>query len=211
MDNLKERFKDHVLTQVVDTPKVKVFDFRSEDGSVYLYQRWIIDRGTLIVQGDCYDSIYKWNESSITLKFLASCNLGYFSEKCRADKDGQFQKVFESEDAELYLKTIASERILQENEEFDDVDWEKLDAEQRFELVVPVIRRELDIEEYEVENLFRCDNPYDGYAILNKREHEFMFGSDGWEYGRGLEQLSMTPKMHLAALRVAYEKYPTAF
>jgi hypothetical protein len=38
-----------------------------------------------------------------------------------------------------------------------------------------------------------------------------MFGTDGWEYASNLMIKTITPKMHLAALRVAYDKYPNAF
>lgn len=211
MDKIKEKFKNHELTKVLSTDNLKVFEFRNKNGEYLFYQRWIIDRGTLIVQGDCFDAIYRWNEGNVTLPFLATCGIGYFSEKCRADKDGQMQKTFNSSRAENYIKQIATERILENSNEFDDVEWEKLDSEKRFELVVPIIMRELGIEECEVESVFACENVFEGYEILNKKEHWFMFGSDGWEYGSGLETLTMTPKFHLAALKVAYDKYQDAF
>jgi len=177
-----------------------------------MYQRWIIDRGTLIITGDCYDSIYKWNESGLTLKFLATCGIDYFSSKCKADKDGSDQKTFESDAAQEYLKRVAVDRILDSFEdEFDGIDWESLSEEKRFELVTPIIMRELEIEEYEVDQLFYCDNVHSGYEIISNSEYEFMFGTDGWEYGSGLEVMTRTPQWHLSALRVAYLKYPEAF
>ena len=82
MENLERRFEKHILTTILNTENLKVFEFRRED-SRHLLQRWIIDRGTLIVMGDCYDSIYRWNDSGLTLEFLASCELDYFSSKTR--------------------------------------------------------------------------------------------------------------------------------
>lgn len=211
MKEIKDKFKDHILTEVLNTDKVKIFDFRKSDGSIWYYQRWIINHGTLIVLGDCYDSIYKWNDSSISLKFLANCDLGYFSSKCKADKDGSNQVVFDSSEAEKYLKSIASERILDEYKQFEDIDLTSLSDDEKFALVSPIIMDELDISEWELDSLFCADNEYDAYEILNNKENEFMFGGDGWEYGRGLMTLTWTPKHHLAALRAAYDRYPDAF
>jgi hypothetical protein len=211
MKEIKDKFKDHVLTEVLNTDNIKIFDFRHSDCSIWYYQRWIINHGTLIVLGDCYDSIYKWNDSNISLEFLASCDLGYFSSKCKADKDGSNQELFDSSEAEKYLKLIASERILDEYSQFEDVDLTSLSDEEKFALVSPIIMEELDISEYELECLLFAENEYDAYEILNDRGYEFMFGIDGWEYGRGLMTLTWTPKHHLAALKAAYERYPDAF
>lgn len=211
MEKLEARFENHELTEVHNADGFKVFSFRNKNGDGFFYQRWIIDRGTLIVQGDCYDAIYKWNESNITLEFLATCDIWYFNEKCRADKDGQAQKKFDASSAEDYLKVIATDRILENSDEFEDIDWKAMSSKERFDLVRPIIVRTLDIDDDDVDGLFCCENASEGYEILNKKEHRFMFGIDGWEYAQNLEVLTITPRMHLAALRVAYKKYPNAF
>jgi hypothetical protein len=212
LEEYKNLFKDHVITEVLNTDNIKVFDFRRSDGSVNLYQRWIIDRGALIVQGDCYSSIYRWNSTGISLEFLAKCNLDYFNEKCLADKDGQGQRVFDESKAKEYLKRIASDNILENcDDEFEGIKWEDMDYDKRFELVTPIIAMELDIDEYEVDSYFYSENPYDCYSILSSKDNEFMFGSNGWEYGSGIEQLTRVPKWHLAALKVAYEKFGDIF
>lgn len=215
MEKLKEKFKNHVLTEILNTEKIKVFEFRNKDGSGNNYQRWIIDRGTLIVTGDNYSSIYKWNDSNITLDFLAKCNLGYFNEKCQADKDGEYQKVYDEDYASNQLKEIASERIYdngyEELSHIEDGEWNKLTSEEKFELVSPIICNELDIEEYELESLFYFENIYEVSNFLNSKENEFMFGINGWDYCMDIERLTMIPQIHLTALRVANEKYPNAF
>lgn len=213
IDNIKNRFKDHVLTEVLNTEKIKVFDFRNSNGSSNCYQRWIIDRGCLIVRGDNYDAIYWWNNSGITLEFLANCDLGYFNSKCRADKDGNNQKVYEPEYAQEYLKEIAVERIYDEcSDEIDEaIKWDEISLSEKLDAVKHIICRELNIDDYELESLFYHENIYDACSFLMDQENEFMFGIDGWEYANNLEKLTMTPKMHLAALRVAFEKYPDAF
>lgn len=219
VDDLKERFNDHVLTEVINEENFKVFDFRNKNGEILHYQRWIIDRGTLIVQGDNYDSIYRWNGSGVSLEFLAGCNLGYFSEKCMADKDGRNQKVFESTEAVDFMKRIAANNIFEwEADEFLDDDWNEkypnfreMSDEEKFEAVKPVIMKRLDLDDWEIDGYFNHENPYECMEFMCKSENEFMFGCDGWEYGYGLEQLTVTPMMHLAALKVANEKYPNAF
>lgn len=209
MENLEKRFDSHILTTIINTEKFKVFEFRRENGSVNLYQRWIIDRGTLIVLGDCHNSIYKWNDSQITLAFLAKCNLDYFSSKCIADKDGSDQKVYDADDASIKLKEIASDHILENYDEFVDINWVDMDGESRFKLITPIIEQALDISD--IDSLFYNETIQDAYAFLVKSEHEFMFGCDGWEYCNGLMQLTNVPKMHLSALRVANKKYPNIF
>lgn len=111
LDELTARFTAHDLEIVLDTDRLKVFDFKNKNRSIHNYQRWVIDRGTLIVTGDNYASVYRWNDTGITLKFLAECNLDYFSSKCIADKDGDTQKTFDSEYAETMLKQIAVDHV----------------------------------------------------------------------------------------------------
>jgi hypothetical protein len=213
VDQLKERFKNHVLTEVLNTNNIKVFDFRKNDGSTWCYQRWIIDRGTLIVQGDNYDAIYRWNSTNVTLKFLAECNLGYFSEKCRADKDGDPQEVFDDKYASDFLKSIAADNIFhEENTEISEDEWAEMSTDKKIEKVKPFIMEQLQLDfDFEFDDLFYAENHYDAYEILIKEENEFMFGTDAWELGSSLLIKTMTPKMHLAALRAAYDKYPNAF
>lgn len=213
-EEIKRRFKDHELTEVLNTENIKVFNFRNKNGDSNCFQRWIIDRGTLIVTGDNYSSIYRWNDSSISLKFLAGCNLGYFSEKCQADKDGSRQKTYDADRAAQYLKDIAVDRIYDDSEnelEIEEEKWKSLNLEGKLKVVSPIICRELDIEDYEIDGIFYHERESEAFDFLRKTENEFMFGIDGWEYGNGLEVLTMTPKMHLAALSVAYEKYTNAF
>jgi|ERR1035437_4921885 hypothetical protein len=215
VEKLRERFKSHILTEILNTENIKVFTFRKED-TVNLSQRWIIDRGTLIVQGDCYDSIYRWNDSSITLKFLATCDLGYFSSKCIADQGGSNQTEFDSEYASNYLKEIAADHIYEEfgseKEEIEEIEnWGKLDLKEKITIVKPIILRELNIDDYDFECLFCFENVYEAAEFLHNSEYEVLFGIDGWEYCRNLEVKTTVPRFHLAALKEAYSRYPDAF
>lgn len=215
INKLKKRFENHILTCVVDTEKLKVFDFRNVNGRGIDYQRWIIDCGTLIVTKDNYDSIYRWNDSWVTLQFLATCNLGYFTEKCKADKDGSNQTVFESEYAQKYLQEIAVDNFFEEaDEELVEEHaekWENYSLEQKIAVVGKAIMEELGEEYKEFSDLFYYENVYEATGVLMEKEYEFLFGIDGWEYSTGLETLTAIPKLHLAALRVAHEKFPNAW
>lgn len=209
MKNIEKQFEKHVLTTVLNTDNIKVFDFKREDGNINMYQRWIIDHGTLIVLGDCHNAIYKWNEKSVSLEFLASCDLGYFSSKCLADKDGYDQKVYDADEACIILKNIASERILSNYDDFTDTEFQNLNDDERFELVKHIIKDELNIRD--VVSLFYHDTIQSAYDFLSESDNEFMFGCDGWEYGHELMQLTNIPKWHLSALRVANKKHPNTF
>jgi hypothetical protein len=173
VDQLKERFKDHVLKEVLNTDKIKVFDFRKSDGSTWCYQRWIIDLGTLIVQGDNYEAIYRWNPTNVTLKFLANCGLGYFSEKCRADKDGDRQEVFDDNYAADFLKSIAVENIYQNGDiDIEPDEWERLSNEKKLEVVKPFIMDRLDLDyDFEFRSLLYAENPYEAMEILSDRKN----------------------------------------
>ena len=209
IEEVKERFKDHELKEILITENLKVFEFRQPNTS-NLFQRWIIDRGSLIVQGDCYDAIYRWNERRISLKFLAGCNLSYFSEKCTADKDGRNQEVFDREGSTDQLKEIAVNHIYDtyiENKEFDEIDFEELSLDDKLEICMKVVCKETDMYEWEFNDLFNHEFEYEVYDTMSNNEK--IFGVDSWEYN--FTRKTYTPFFHLAALRVAYEKYPDAF
>ena len=222
-----ECFKDHVLKEIFHIKKTaknginfRLFEFRNENGSGIHHQRWIIDRGTLIVTGDCYDAIYTWNHKGISLQFLANCGLGYFVEKCRADKDGQSQKIYDAEDATETMKDIAFDGVfysyLQDEiePEIPDEQWRELTLARKEEICKPYIIDRLKqdnsfFHEYDYERIFHHEFESDAVSCMMKEEHEFMFGSDAWEHE--LKRFTITPVMHLAALKVAYEKFPEAF
>lgn len=222
-EKIKEKFKDHVLEKVLDQGAIRIYNFKNKDGSFLYYQRWIFDRGTLIVQGDCYDAIYKWDNSRLSLEFLSQCGLGYFSEKCLADKDGSMQRTYEAGHAEEYMKIIAIERIYDSRSYLDhdptaqkigeitndyevESKWDELSLDEKFHILSAFIMEKLDIDDYDLDGLFYHEYQPDAHGFMCKKEHEFMFGTDAWEYD--LTDYTLTPKHHLAALHVAYEKFP---
>lgn len=214
LTEVKERFKSHVLTPILETEETKIFEFRKpkeEHNSFVHWQRWIIDKGTLIVQGDNGAAVYTWNSKGISLEFLASCNLDYFSEKCLADRAGSNQDTFEADEAAEVLKDIATERLASEMDEEDlkAFDWENKTLDERMEFFKDKILNEGDFQEYEFDGLFLFEREADAFDFINEKENEFLFGSDPWEYD--LRSKTPTPFYHLAALQVANEKHPGAF
>ena len=217
---IEEKFQDHVLTEIVNTDDVKVFDFKKPGTGTYS-QRWVISGGRLIVTGDCYDSIYKWS-SSLTLDFLANCNLSYFSGKCTSDKDGYEQKHFDDDHATLYMKRLASDNIFnnienyittdEHEEKFDisDGDWNNFNISDKFEMIKEFISDEVDSYN-DVNSIFNRENSIDAVEFMTNDDHEFMFGQEAWEHESHLLSHTVTPFHHLAALRVANKKYPNSF
>ena len=213
IDELIPHFKDHKLTTVVDLHKLKIYDFKRSDSGMYK-QRWVLDGGTLIVTGDCFDAIYKWYGPGISLKFLLGCNLGYFSSKCVADMDGRNQTTYCEENAEEMMKTIAVDNIYinGDNDILDNIlskDWDKLDLTTKFELVKPIIIEETDCDNYDLDRMFYYEREGDAFDFMSKSENEFMFGSNAWEYK--LQQKTTTPYLHLAAITAASQLYPQLF
>jgi hypothetical protein len=210
LEQIKTNFENHILTPVLETDDLKVFSFRKPDTNHHA-QRWIIDRGTLIVQGDNGAAVYSWNNRGVSLEFLANCNLGYFSEKCLADRQGWEQNEFVSEDAEEILKTIAVETLETELEEEDRdaLNWETKSLEEKIEFFKDEIINDGDFHEYEFQGLFHFEREADAFDFMNRSENAFLFGSDAWEHK--LRTKTFTPFFHLAALQVANEKSPGAF
>ena len=214
----EEKFQNHVLTEVVSTNDIKVFDFREPGTSTYS-QRWVIDGGRLIVTGDCYDSIYKWS-SEITLPFLAECDLSYFSSKCTADRNGSDQIHYDDIHASLYMKRLACDNMFDkideyfttdEHEEKFDIsqsDWDNLSIGAKFEMVKEFIEEEVD-QFTDVDTMFDRNDSVDAVEFMS--DNEFMFGEESWEHESNLLSHTSTPLHHLAALRVANEKSPKSF
>jgi hypothetical protein len=228
IEKVKNKFKDHVLTPIITSENFKIYEFRNKNGDSCYYQRWIFDRGTLIVTGDCYDSIYRWG-SEISLESLSKMGIDYFSGKCVADKNGRKQEEYDPHYGERRLKEIATQHIKDsvdydvekncmccgedESCEHCDIklynisneDWEKLSEEEQFELITPYIKKELGLEDYELDSLFYFDTEYQAYEFMSETENEFMFGEEYYEYD--INRMTWEPIHHYAALQVAYEKF----
>ena len=215
MSRLEEKiknFENHVLTTVSDiSEEIKVFDFRTPDKSYMYSQRWMVFKGTIVITGDCYAAVYSWS-GPISLKFLAGCDIGYFNEKCDADKDGSTQKVYDASQAESIMKEIAFDRIY-DNEGFDievnESDWRKLTTDEKAVHCMPIIE---DLNEHPfsiVDSDFDHDRESDAYDFMMDSNNVVLFGTDAWEHE--LKALTVTPFFHLAALKSAYERYPDAF
>lgn len=208
----KDRLADHVLTVVLDTEHIKIYDFKKPD-TIYLYQRWILNGSTLIVLGDCYSSIYNWYGPSLTLKFLSTCDEGYFSSKCVADKDGSEQTVYCEDTAGEMLKSLACESIYEQGsdelEEIEEEVWVKMDLDDKFDLCKSTITSELGIDSWDMDTLFNFYRESDAFDFMMDGDNEFMFGCDPWEHS--ITRKTMTPMMHLTAIKVASEKYPELF
>jgi hypothetical protein len=59
---------------------------RPKDGNYRIV--YMLRGGLLLVYGDMGDAVYQWS-SRIDLKFLAECDLEYFSGKCQASETGR--------------------------------------------------------------------------------------------------------------------------
>lgn len=210
LDRAKKHFTEHVLTKVVDAEGIKVFRFAKPDTGIYS-QQWIIQGGKLIVTGDCYAAIYQWS-GAVNIPFLANCGIGYFSEKCCADKDGQFQRKFDSSECVDKLKGIAFDRIYEDEglfaEEFEG--WAEMNLAQKEEICKPIIMRECGFDfNHEYEGVFEHETIQEAHEVISKSEYRFMFGTDTCEYE--LKSRTATPYFHLAALQVAHEMFPDIY
>lgn len=217
---IEEKFQDHVLTEIINTDNIKVFDFKRPESITYS-QRWVISGDRLIVTGDCYDSIYRWSgNNNLTLDFLSSCDLSYFNSKCTADKDGYDQKHYDDDHASLYMKRLASDNIFNNIENYIKTDeqdekfnmdinqWDQFNVGEKFEMIREFIEEESD-SYLNADSMFIRENEVDAIEFMS--ENEFMFGEEAWEHEQHLLSYTPTPFHHLAALRVANTKYPNFF
>lgn len=207
-----KRFENHELTIHVNTDEIVVADFskpKTDPQAWDLYQKWIIVGSTLIITGDCGAAVYQWERSNdfrIGLGFFKSMGITYFNEKCKADRTGESQRVFDADYATERMFEIVIERALDELIDFEpSEDFNSLSNRAKFDYIKINLEYEPfeNIDDYE----FNCDNIFEAYDFMQRNQE--VFGSDTWE--NDLEKLSITPYFHLAALKVANEKYPDAF
>lgn len=214
---VKKKFENHILTPVITSDNFKIYNFRNENGSSVYYQRWIFDNGTLIVTGDCYDSIYRWG-ASIDLESISKMGVDYFSSKCVSCRNGYNQKEFDSGYAEELLKEIATEYIKYNHDSIDDLckcendetcvycddhKWNELSNDEKFNFISEIIKEELDIDDFDLDSVFYYD--FENEAMEFMSENENIFGCDTFEHD--LKTMTWEPIHHYAALHVAYEKF----
>lgn len=200
LNKIIEGFKDHVLTTLVDTEDVKIYEYRNPNNS-NLWQKWILTQGRLIVVGDAYDAIY-YSGAFGSLESIASCNLGYFNSKCVADKDGRNQSTF---DSDIAVKSVIQNiRYMHEEglgEYFEKLISDVTDSDVR-KYVDKVLNKAKDSwDEYEIPDYFEH-----GYQVGEWcSENEFLVGQDWWD-GFDTEKLTNTPFWHLGGIKSAVSK-----
>lgn len=125
----EEWFTQHEAVRVVVADKLAghamwVLNWRKPETGMYGV-RYIIDANKLIVTGDLGYAIYLWSEP-ITFEFVADCDLGYFSGKCKASEKGyQYTQWYEGEarkELELWVEEA------EENGETKEERRKKLDT-----------------------------------------------------------------------------------
>lgn len=103
--DVAEWCKAHVATLSEDGKKIT---FGKPGTSVYR-QHFRIDGGWLMTYGDVGEAIYQWS-SPVTWAFLAGCDLGYFTSKCRASENGTSPKGWDGDVAKARLQEYFEHR-----------------------------------------------------------------------------------------------------
>lgn len=65
--------------------------------------------GTLFVQGDLGEAVYRWSDARSGLEFISGCSLGYFAEKCEASEYGRGYESWNFNRAEKGINEIWEE------------------------------------------------------------------------------------------------------
>lgn len=214
LEQAKMRFNNHILEQTVEPSPVKggenlsVFQYRNKTGTLLDHQTWIIYKGTLTVLGDNGAAVYRWNDKGLSLKFLAGCNLDYFSSKCLADRIGSDQLEYDADYAEEIITDAVIEHITSGAEDplETPVDFDSWAKDQKLEFVRKRVLELTGYCDYEFKSLFYFEDFNDACDFLRASKNESILGCDAWEWANDLKTYSVTPILHLAALKSAYEQ-----
>lgn len=92
----------------------------------------------------------------------------------------------------------------------DEQEWIIMSLERKLECVSSEIENQLELDQgLDFDGLFYHEIESEAYDFTMDTRNNFMFGTDGWEIG--LRTPTVEPMFHLAALKVAANKYPNAF
>ncbi len=165
-----EWFKDHIakVTTAPDSPLGPTTWVEWRKPGTWNYGVvYCITGHFLAAMGDLGDSIYQWPQS-ISLEFLAGCDLDYFESKCQASEHGRDHKERDERVAATRLREILLQQFIDEDaafglfvKEFDwkahpdsdpDEEWEKFSDEQKLPWKIKALaKRAADVEVERVE------------------------------------------------------------
>jgi hypothetical protein len=213
LEQAKQRFNHHVLESVTtrsEDSDVTVYQYKNRSGTIIDHQTWIIYKGTLTVLGDNGSAVYRWNDKGISLKFLAGCNLDYFSSKCLADYNGADQLEYDADKAGEIITDVVIEYVTAGASDplETPVDFSTWAKDQKLEFVRKRVLELTGYCDYEYNSLFYFEYFNDACDFLRAEKNEHILGSDAWEWANELKTYTAAPVLHLAALKSAYIKYP---
>jgi hypothetical protein len=122
-NRVKEWFRDHIVTNYDENEKTGLIRITwKKPGSGTYAIVYIIDTHTarLSVVGDLGEAIYGWS-GSISLNFIAGCDLHYFNSKCLASSCGERGKTWNDEFASASIKSIFQEEVSLRNDDYQEI------------------------------------------------------------------------------------------
>lgn len=191
IENFQKKFISHKLTIELESEKLKMYTFKNPENS-NLWQRWIITNNTLVVFGDAYESIYQSGAFG-SLEEIADCNLGYFSSKCVADRDGYRQSKFDADEATESIHQMIV-NMFEDSEIFEEVE----EIESKLNKIEKHIEKEHGEYDYEIPKFFNDEFE----TVLWLRENHHAVGHDWWD-GLNLNKKNNHPFWHLGAIKEA--------
>lgn len=197
LEEVKTYFKNHIFKTVLENEQVKIYEFNNpKNGN--LSQTWILRNNVLIVHGDAYDSIYVGG-SFDSLESIAECNVGYFSSKCKSDKDGLDQSVFDSDECTENIHELIF-NYFEDNVELS----KEMTLEEKLTKIEDYIEKKQNVHRPSIPRYF--DDEYE--AVIWIRENNELVGQDWWD-GFKMKKKNMNPFFHLAAIKVAVDQMKT--
>ena len=175
---VRENYKDHVLTIIEKTPKIILVRWGNPKSNFYSVY-YSIYGNTLCCFGDVDEAIYRWN-NSISFEFLADCDIRYFAQKMKAGTkfDWNHKKALESLYFYLYNEDNSENKNI-------TPDFE--------EKMIEACSDSLEWTQFLMDD-YR-------YPITNGEQ---LFGSDYWEYGNIGECIPWAVYYHLEGIKMAY-------
>lgn len=213
LEGVKAKFLGHDITQVEKGRLYSVYKFAAPNTGNYS-QQWIVGDGYLMVTGDCYAAMYNFRQHPLTLEFLASLDIDYFVSKCVADKDGSSQSSFDAQKATDRLLEIAIENWYSDylEDRFGRKEWDAMSVQERWDAGFAEYVEDGGDETLNMESDCFCPEGENHcwHLLLNEGENKLIFGEVDYTE-LDVTSFTFVPQMHLAALKVAFEKFGKVF
>jgi hypothetical protein len=193
-------WKDHVATYqsfgTADESEIEYLRWGAKDGSCFYLANFYMHHGCLIVTGDMYNAVFRFN-TKWTMKDVAQCDSYYFMRALEAGPHGRDGTEWDSEAAEVALKSILADDLKREEEDVryeaegrlcNDKDFTEDPTDEEWEAglqkYIKIVKDEREESKVSIDDPFdHLSNEEEWHAWLSTQAAEDRFRGDQWHHG----------------------------